>query len=86
MTTPEGIHAGIIEHDEGGGGDDDIIIVGVHITEPDGTSYNAGGHAETPVADEELADLLIRALTGVAAMRGSGVWMALQRRLNLEVQ
>lgn len=83
MTTPDDIHADI-EHDEGD--DDNIIVVGVHITEPDGTSYNAGGHVDAPVSDEALAELLIKAVTGAAAMRSSGVWMALQRRLNLEEQ
>lgn len=78
MTTPEGIDAHA-DHDDGDG--DNSLMVTVGIIDANGTNLHANGHAEEPVSDEPLADLIIKAAIGCAAMYGPGVWMALQRRL-----
>lgn len=80
VQAPEGIDT-FTEPDDG---DDEGIFVSVHISHPGGTAHNASGHIDSTATDDELAKLIVNAATGAAVMQGSGVWMALQRRLNQE--
>lgn len=80
VQAPEGIDT-FTEPDDG---DDEGIFVSVHISHPGGTAHNASGHIDSTATDDELAKLIVNAATGAAVMHGSGVWMALQRRLNQE--
>lgn len=83
IQAPEGIDVHTEPDDDG---DDDGIFVSVHISHPGGTAHNASGHIDSTATDDELAALIINAATGAAVMQGSGVWMALQRRLNMETE
>lgn len=82
MTIPVSIDGIDIEYEEEGGGES--LMVSVTIANPDGTSWIASGHVTPPVTDDQVADLIVKAANGAAAMRGSGVWMAVQRRVNLD--